>query len=298
MQNIGIFLQLFHSCGPADWPKHLRSLEQALATWIQSKTKFLIGYSSIRDQGTVLLLQRQVKTARTLPRPTAWSPTYPHIEIAQDPFCGDFVVPDDFYTTVSADLNQLISKANGRQLLKDLSDACTRKNKEVVIQYNAGLGGTQCAPVNVAITSDFRRDLSEKQLIKELMTNPGLKATGFSINEGRKTFTEGGGANAVIKFNPADPGPKGDCHGDDARDSFIALAHELVHAYHFVCGTCRRQPTGSTNGDFGLAEEEMRTIGCKGYDGEIPSENWIRAEWNLPMRYKYSGYDFADTKVG
>jgi hypothetical protein len=40
----------------------------------------------------------------------------------------------------------------------------------------------------------------------------------------------------------------------------------------------------------------MQTIGTAGYDGHIPSENWLRESAGSLKRTKYSGYDFGSTK--
>jgi len=46
----------------------------------------------------------------------------------------------------------------------------------------------------------------------------------------------------------------------------------------------------------------MRAVGAGRYGsggdrwGEVPSENWIRDEWGMPERTKYSGYDFNATR--
>lgn len=199
-------------------------------------------------------------------------------------------MPDDFSTTVRGDLTKLISKPNGKQLVQLLSDGCSERGKIVVIQYAKGSGQNQCAPVKVAITSEFRRSMMELGgvSVKDLLANPEIVSLGIKNDSGTRSFKPNTGANAIVKYNPDDK-------GQEARDSFIGLTHELIHAYHFVYGICARTPTGGTIGNQGLAEEEMRTIGTRGYQHEIPSENWIRSEWSLPDRTTYSGYDFADT---
>jgi hypothetical protein len=104
-------------------------------------------------------------------------------------------------------------------------------------------------------------------------------------------FIPNTGANAVVRYDPLDQG-----FGDErGRPGYIGLAHELVHAYHFVNGLCARQPTGGTSGNQGGAEEEMRAVGARAYKNDPPSENWIRAEWELKERTSYSGYDFSET---
>jgi Effector protein len=290
LANVDAYLQQYEIS--AQWPQMLRQLEVVLDKWVSAKTKPDGTLNTIRDNATVKLLVQQVKTARTFPNPVPWDPAFPGISIAQDPFAGDFPVPADFSTKVGNDLGDLISKVRGKQLMKMISDACEDKKHQVVVQYFTK-GSSNCAPVNVPITNEFRRRLTEPGGVNmtELMGNPALVAMSIRVGSGGREFVPNTGANAVVRYDPDDKGS-----GEEAgRPSFIALAHEMVHAYHFVNGLCARQPTGGTSGDQGGAEEEMRAVGARAYKDDPPSENWIRDECSLPLRTSYSGNDFSGT---
>lgn len=291
LQNVDLYLQDYHTS--PQWPQMLRQLEVNLTQWVSSKTKAGGTLDTVRDHKTVRLLQQQVAAARTLPVPTPWDSKFPGISIAQDPFAGDLPVPDNFSARVQNNLGDLISKDRGKLLMALISRGCEDRKHEVVIQCNPVLGGAnQCAPVDVAITSDLRRGLSElgKVSLPGLLAHPSIVATIKVTSDGSREFVPNKiGANAVVKYNPDDKGEGGKGGG------FIGLAHELIHAYHYVYGLCARSPIGGASGDYGLAEEEMRTVGARAYKDEVPSENWIREEWKLPLRTTYSGYDFSDT---
>jgi hypothetical protein len=72
---------------------------------------------------------------------------------------------------------------------------------------------------------------------------------------------------------------------------FIILAHEMVHAYHYIHGVAWR-PAGDmdtmTRDDFNLIEdhEEARTVGLGGYSNEAICENAIRREQKKLRRKK------------
>ena len=173
----------------------------------------------------------------------------------------------------------------GQAFIQMLSAACLRKGHRVVIAF----GSNQCAPVATDIIMNNDRRLAPN--VAEWMSNPSIVAQGVDKSSTPRKFNENTGASGLVLFNPdLLAGPDGD------RKTWVALAHEMVHAYHFVTGTCARKFTGSTNMDSGLSEEEMRTIGCAGYDGEVPSENWFRESTGDPKRTTYSGYDFSDTR--
>lgn len=290
LQLVDQYLQAFHT-NATQWPQMLRQLEVVLDAWVGSKTKTDGTLKTIRDHTTVQTLVRQVKAARTFPDPLPWNRAYPGVSIAQDPFAFDFPVPADFSGKVDNDLGDLISKDRGKELLAIISRVCQAKGHEVVIQYFTR-GSSNCAPVNVAITNDFRRNLSEPGInMTELMGNRELVALGKRTGTNGPEFIPNTGANSIIRYDPDDPG----AGAEKGRPSFIALAHELVHAYHFVNGICARQPTGGTSGNQGGAEEEMRAVGARSYKNDPPSENWIRHEWSLPERTSYSGNDFSET---
>jgi hypothetical protein len=65
---------------------------------------------------------------------------------------------------------------------------------------------------------------------------------------------------------------------DGARPSFIALAHELIHARRNLLGIARRD----------AQEEEEYTVGFN-LQGDGVNENAIRAEHGIPLRATYSG---------
>lgn len=291
LQNVDQYLQAYHNTA-TQWPQMLRQLEVVLDAWVGSKTKTDGSLNTIRDHQTVRTLVQQVKNARKFPNPLPWNKAYPGISIAQDPFAFDFPVPDDFSGKVDNDLGDLISKNRGKTLLATISKICQDKGHELVIQYFTK-GSSNCAPVNVAITNDFRRNLSEPGGVnmQDLMGNRGLVALGKRTGTSGPEFIPNTGANSVIRYDPDDPG-----FGDEkGRPSFIGLAHELVHAYHFLNGICARQPIGGTAGNQGGAEEEMRAVGARAYKKDPPSENWIREEWGQKERTSYSGNDFSET---
>lgn len=278
---------------PADplWPATLRSLEIVLKAFMEDASKNRNkDEDKIRNGPAAQKLREQIKKARTLPDPVPLK-VYPRICIAQDPFAGNYAVPDNFSVQVIDALGTLALKEHGRTLLEMIDKACQDNKHRVIIQYIGAKGLNGCAPVNEPVTNDFRRAVTEVGGVnlKQLLTNPNVVQKGITTADGGPKFIPNVGASAIIKFFPADP-------GESTREIHIALAHELVHAYHFVSGTCARQVMGGVAGNSGQAEEEMRTVGTGSCSKEIPSENWIRKEWQTPLRTTYSGYNFGDTR--
>jgi hypothetical protein len=65
--------------------------------------------------------------------------------------------------------------------------------------------------------------------------------------------------------------------------AFVALGHELIHAFHSLSGD---RKTGNTPG--GAKAEEAWTVGAGKYANTRISENAIRKEHGLPLREYYS----------
>ena len=166
-----------------------------------------------------------------------------------------------------------------------LNAACSSNNQRVVIAF----GSNQCAPVKLDVLFDNEKRLRPK--VAEWMANSSIVQIGIDKSGDAPKFIGGAGSSALVLFNPdIGAGPDGE------RPGWVALGHELIHAYHYVTGTCARPLTGSTDADSGLSEEEMQTIGTRGYAGQVPSENWLREGARVPPRTTYSGYDFSSTR--
>lgn len=280
----------------AQTPMWLYSLRGLLDAWMSGKIKANGTLSTIRDhQGAVTRLKRVLDQAFTRLDPIPWSPVYPGIEIAHDTFRGNAWVPDDFEDTVKDSLRSIESKPLGKQLLTEISARCTSGTggRRVVIEYTST--NAMAVPMddpNNAAREGIQLPASmggQDDLVRTLIGNAAITVTGFTApppGSNRKDIVPGAGTSAVVTFNPATP-------GSDGRPTFIALAHELVHAHHYLHGSCYR---GLGNGMYdlldpkantGMMEEEMRTVGFGPYAGEALCENSIRGEHGVPLRRSY-----------
>jgi hypothetical protein len=277
-------LLMFEACTNNQWPEALRAVESALADWIAAKTKDG-KLKTVRSHDTIRLLESQIAAALSGKDPEVWSGTYPPILVSQDVIMEKVEVPATWKGRVDATLGDLNADRRGKELIESLSAACEKNHQRVVIAY----GKNQCAPVKIDVLLDNDQRLRPK--VSEWMSNPNIVQVGIDKSGAKPKFIGGPGCSALVLFDPdIGAGPDGD------RPAWVALGHELIHAYHYVTGTCARPLTGSTNADSGLSEEEMQTIGTAGYDGQIPSENWLRESAGAVKRTKYSGYDFGSTR--
>jgi hypothetical protein len=140
--------------------------------------------------------------------------------------------------------------------------------------------------------------ISAKKSLK-VLTYGGLfsKRTyerGSSTNANlQASSTLGAGSCSLIAWDPIHNSTP-----DGSRPPFIALAHELVHAYHNIRGTARATQVGDVSGD--RTTDEALTVGLRGFEKEPVSENRIRREHGISFRTSYHGYccaqDFSPDK--
>ena len=107
---------------------------------------------------------------------------------------------------------------------------------------------------------------------------------------------KGKGCNAIIEWSPQshiELNSNGSPLrlGSDPEESFVVLAHELIHAQHLLAGTSRAYKGGDRYDETSEAgKEELRAVGVGKYEyrkTRQPSENSIRQEHGLPVRKKY-----------
>ncbi len=286
--NLDLWIQAYNA---SKKPTDLEMLKRSLGTWIGPKTKNDGTIKTIRDHsGAVTRLKTVIDNATRLVEPVIWDERFPGIFIAHDNYRGEAWVPDDFVSKTEEALNTIITQPVGLALIQAVSDKCrVDATKKVIIEYIRG--GAIAAPTSDT-SNEFRRKIQlpnmlggETGFVASQMSNPDIVArpTGNLLKSGTiKEYIGGTGASAIICFNHNDTGL-------DGRPKFVALAHEMVHALHYLNGMCYRGIGDKIESGMnsGIMEEEMRTVGFAKYEKEVPSENAIRDEHRVPRRKHY-----------
>lgn len=204
------------------------------------------------------------------------------------------VTPGHFPWAVENDLRLIASGGIGSDLLElidkrsrgigtgpaEVLPGGTRKYPNVTIGYAPGLAETTARTHTRWKHYTRRKDLEPGQAF-------------------RRT---GGGHYMWAYYRPNTPGT---IDGENIYSQvagirtppFIALAHELIHAWHGMSGTMEtgKHAIAIGNGtSFNLSREEAYTVGLGPYANTRISENTIRAEHRLPRRDQYRiANDFA-----
>ena len=279
----------------AQTPMWLFSLRRLLDAWLQGKMKANGKISTIRDdKQAVTKLKQALDTAFALHDPLVWKAAYSGVEIGSDTFRGNTWVPDGFESEVKACLESIEAKPLGKRLLTEISAKCQgTSQKRVIIEYTSG--NAMAVPMddpNNAARQEIQLPANmggQDDLVRKLIANANITVTGFTAPPpgfNRKDIVAGNGASAVVTFNP-------DAKGSDGRPAYVALAHELVHAHHYLHGSCYRGLGNGmydlldANGNTGMMEEEMRTVGFGRYASEELCENSIRGENGVALRKSY-----------
>jgi hypothetical protein len=199
-------------------------------------------------------------------------------------FSGDWSADSDkFVGKVKDALKTIYKKPVGKEMI-DTIVANAHKGKD-------GVTVLICAKKSLKVLTHGGL-FSKRTYERGSSTNANLQASS----------TVGVGSRSTIQWDPVHNSTP-----DGSRPPYIALAHELVHAYHNIRGTARAIKVGDVDGD--RTTDEALTVGLRGFEHVGVSENRIRREHGIPYRVSYSGYcsaqefspntkDLKDTPVG
>jgi len=212
-------------------------------------------------------------------------PEFPGFAVRYDPATKPF-----FESMVLEDLRRIKSKDIGKKLLEDIAAARPRAraapqnaNAEArAIVFEAGVNVVMVPTTMEYSQSGYKMAFTGKGVEKAL--KPSAHAShnvegcpfhpaGGSCAEAADITAAGDGTGTVsiMKYTNAQiVTSKG-----EATQSFVVLAHELIHSFHHVTGTRRDQG------------EEDWTTGIGAFADEPMSENKIRAAFGLKLREKY-----------
>lgn len=194
-------------------------------------------------------------------------------------FTSAIETPHDFISSAQRDLKLIASKPIG----KDLLDLIVKRNQGIGTKKKHDGSGKTVTIVNGWGTLTDRK-------FNTGAAGPALTDDRkFSVQKrfgGQPLAFPGAGTSVIVRYLPS---------LDYTfvvklrTPSYVALAHELIHAYHFLSGTMSSDMSRDVVLDRFRADiiEEALTVGAGTYADTRISENAIRREHNLPTRQFY-----------
>jgi Effector protein len=245
-------------------PVQLENLKFRIRDWLDTKKDGETGRDKKTGAVTALIRHLDLITAQRPAIPSVFA----GIEVGDDLYRGDKWVPDDFKGRVEQGLDEINRFAVGQKLLQRIGAACDSPSKKVIIEY----GPNSAAPFD-HVDPAVARNMIQRPGIEWLETRN--KSAYELLKDPR--LTNGTGMGAIVIWDPSVPG-----HPDySPRPEFIPLAHELIHALHYLEGTLVPGYDGM------IPKEEYQTVGIHEYYDVNPSENRIRHEHGVIYRLEY-----------
>lgn len=186
----------------------------------------------------------------------------------------------DFVTLVKADLKRIQAKPLGRDLI------------DLIVKRHSGIGakkGDYDRGKTVTIINGFGTVIKDQyNTFARTLSTTDRNTVARRISAGYEMRMAGEGSSVVVEYNP-----KQDYTAllKLKTPSYIALAHELIHAWHWLSGNWDNTLKGVSavsNLDVRTLKEEAYTIGAGTYKNTRISENSIRKEHKLPLRSHYN----------
>jgi len=197
----------------------------------------------------------------------------PHISI-------QYQSPEHYHLAENA--LRTISKGNaGKSLINEIRNNSV-DGKSMQIEVN-----------NYSMTVAYPK-LTESQLAKFGVSDAPLNKEHNNLATSlanKKSFgRKGEGTSSVVVWNPSVSVhvENGKNIGlNDENESFISLAHEMIHGYRMMKGTYLTDGSDRHNLETKSAEEEARTVGLGNHAGKAITENAIRREHGFELRARY-----------
>lgn len=177
-------------------------------------------------------------------------------------------------------LKRIKSGRNGNELLNRLSNL-SNGDRKVTIEVDDSTSSCN-APF---LTSS---QLKKYNIDPEDLERSNHKASEISTRKG--FLRNGEGVSSLVKFNPdyfvrvEEDGKH--IYTMEKNNSFVMLAHELIHAYRNMKGASYgigREETPDTN----ESKEERRVMGTDEFKNERISENGIRKDHGIHLRKQH-----------
>ena len=217
--------------------------------------------------------------------PVQWNPFYEGIWIDDAAGAEGALAIGEAHAFVMATrraLDKINSRANGRNLLDLISKRCRGVGTRLVggtvtIRYGRGtLWAGEIRPLTAAHGTAMRDITTVAGTDLRTNTPVRIRTSGGTVVNPNITRA-GAGNSAEISYNPFISYSSTTAIGVETP-AFVALAHELCHAYHSLSGNAKAYPM----------PEEAWTVGAGRFSHTEISENGIRKDHGIALRRFYN----------
>ncbi|RLM27797.1 hypothetical protein BIY29_01555 [Brenneria alni] len=193
-----------------------------------------------------------------------------------------------FENDVVESLNKIKSGSTGQQLLQKIADNSTSEKHVTISEVRDGQAPVARPRLTLSQMSRLGNNPTQREFDSMLIR----ESTGSTCINKRGTASEILWSKNSVEPNVNSSGVP--VRGTNPDNAFTVLAHELIHARHYLAGTSKYGGSVTPNASSASTKsgkEELRAVGLGKYKHENtgePTENSIRGEHGLPLKTRYS----------
>jgi hypothetical protein len=193
------------------------------------------------------------------------------------------LIYNNFIGSVLSDFAQIVKLATGRALVAALK-AELESGKTLIIGHNmkVALVRGRRAGLHGGMSLLEQMELAKKKKEDELAKARSDGTTQSNDSHGRSAGPGVAVDGVTVTYDPIDARYENAAY---ENPTWIVLAHELIHALHYLTGT--KQAGESDHLGKSVLNEELQTVGLGKFAGGGITENSLRAEAKLKPRLQY-----------
>lgn len=193
------------------------------------------------------------------------------------------LVYNNFIGSVLSDFAAIVKLATGRALVAALKAELT-SGKTLIIRRNLKVALARGRRIGLHGGGNLLEMMEQAQKQKEAVMAK-TRSDGTTESADSKGLVAGPGVavdGVSVTYDPIDARYE---NSDYENPTWIVLAHELIHALHYLTGT--KQEGESLHGGKSVKNEELQTVGLGKFAGAAITENRLRDEAKLTLRAQY-----------
>lgn len=193
------------------------------------------------------------------------------------------LIYNNFIGSVLSDFAHIVKLATGRVLVASLKSELT-SGKTLIIGPNMRVAHARARRGGLPGGASLQEIMEQAQKMKEATVKSTRSAGTTESNDSRKRTAGPGVAvdGVSVTYDPIYAKYDNEHY---ENPTWIILAHELIHALHYLTGT--KQEGESDHKGESVLNEELQTVGLGAFAEVAITENSLRREAKLKPRLQY-----------